>query len=90
MSTALAGPESTLEDVHLAFSRLREGLDTVILGQPSLKERVLACLLGGGHGLDGNTRSLDAGIAAHNLFVGNHSDAIQNVGHDHSPNSSFM
>jgi MoxR-like ATPase len=51
MSTVSAGPESTLEDVHVAFSRLREGLDTVILGQDRLKESVLACLLGGGHGL---------------------------------------
>jgi MoxR-like ATPase len=51
MSTALAGPDSTLEEVHAAFSRLRQGLDTVILGQAHLKERVLACLLAGGHGL---------------------------------------
>jgi MoxR-like ATPase len=51
MSTVLAGPESTLADVHVAFSRLREGLDTVILGQAQMKERVLACLLAGGHGL---------------------------------------
>ena len=42
MSTVLAGPESTLADVHLAFSRLREGLDTVILGQAQMKAGKLA------------------------------------------------
>jgi MoxR-like ATPase len=51
MSTAVAGSDSSLADVYLAFSKVREELDTVILGQAQMKERVLACLLAGGHGL---------------------------------------
>src|SRR5262245_32516981 len=41
----------TLADVSERFSRLRERIDTVILGQQAVKERVLACLLAGGHAL---------------------------------------
>ena len=49
MNTADA--DRSLADLSLAFSRMREQLDTVILGQPSMKERTLLCLLAGGHGL---------------------------------------
>ena len=51
MSTAAAEAEFPLADLHRAFSRIREQLDLVILGQPLMKERTLACLLAGGHGL---------------------------------------
>ena len=51
MSTAVAEAESSLADVHLAFTSLRKQLDSVILGQAQMKERVLTCLLAGGHGL---------------------------------------
>ncbi len=50
MSTAEA-VEPSLPEVHEAFSRLRAQLDSVVLGQAQMKERVLACLLGGGHAL---------------------------------------
>ena len=33
------------------WQRLRQGMDTVILGQDAVKEQVLACLLAGGHAL---------------------------------------
>jgi MoxR-like ATPase len=38
-----------LADVHERWRTLRERLDTVILGQDAVKERVLTCLLAGGH-----------------------------------------
>jgi MoxR-like ATPase len=38
-----------LADVHERWRALRERLDTVILGQDAVKERVLTCLLAGGH-----------------------------------------
>jgi MoxR-like ATPase len=49
MSTATAAAELPLADAHAAFSRVREKLDTVVLGQPQMKERALVCLLAGGH-----------------------------------------
>ncbi len=50
MSTA-EGPDPSLAQVHESFSRLRQQLDTVVLGQPRMKDRVLICLLAGGHAL---------------------------------------
>jgi MoxR-like ATPase len=50
MSTA-EGAEPSLTQVHEWFSRLREQLDSVVLGQPRMKDRVLTCLLAGGHAL---------------------------------------
>jgi MoxR-like ATPase len=44
-------PDLSLADVASLFARLREQLDTVILGQPSMKERTLVCLLARGHAL---------------------------------------
>jgi MoxR-like ATPase len=41
----------TLADVHERWRKLREHLDTVILGQEAVKEKVLVCLLAGGHAL---------------------------------------
>jgi MoxR-like ATPase len=41
----------TLADVHERWRHLREHLDTVILGQEQVKEKVLVCLLAGGHAL---------------------------------------
>jgi MoxR-like ATPase len=41
----------TLADVHERWRQLRERLDTVILGQEAVKEKVLVCLLAGGHAL---------------------------------------
>jgi len=41
----------SLADVNARFSRMRERIDTVILGQEQVKERVLICLLAGGHSL---------------------------------------
>jgi MoxR-like ATPase len=38
-----------LADVHERWRILRERLDTVILGQDAVKEKVLTCLLAGGH-----------------------------------------
>jgi len=38
-----------LADVHERWRALRERLDTVILGQDGVKEKVLTCLLAGGH-----------------------------------------
>jgi MoxR-like ATPase len=38
-----------LADVHERWRTLRERLDTVILGQDAVKEKVLTCLLAGGH-----------------------------------------
>ncbi|HLA77951.1 MAG TPA: MoxR family ATPase [Vicinamibacteria bacterium] len=40
-----------LEDALSRWQRLREGMDTVILGQDAVKQQVLACLLAGGHAL---------------------------------------
>ena len=40
-----------LEDALSHWKRLREGMDTVILGQHAVKEQVLACLLASGHAL---------------------------------------
>src|SRR4051812_29286251 len=50
MSTAEAA-DSPLADVHAAFAGLRRQLDSIILGQSQMKERVLVCLLAGGHAL---------------------------------------
>jgi MoxR-like ATPase len=41
----------TLAAVHERWRTLRERLDTVILGQDAVKEKVLVCLLAGGHAL---------------------------------------
>jgi MoxR-like ATPase len=41
----------TLADVHERWHQLRDRLDGVILGQDTVKERVLVCLLAGGHAL---------------------------------------
>ena len=41
----------TLADVSERFRVLRERIDTVIIGQDAVKERVLVCLLAGGHAL---------------------------------------
>jgi MoxR-like ATPase len=41
----------TLADVADRFRRLREKVDTVILGQEAVKEKALTCLLAGGHAL---------------------------------------
>ncbi len=51
MSTAEEADSSPLADVHAAFARLRRQLDSIILGQAQMKERVLVCLLAGGHAL---------------------------------------
>jgi MoxR-like ATPase len=40
-----------IAEVHRQFRRLREGLDQVVIGQGAVKERVLVCLLAGGHAL---------------------------------------
>ncbi len=40
-----------LDDTLSRWQRLREGMDTVILGQGAVKQQVLACLLAGGHAL---------------------------------------
>jgi MoxR-like ATPase len=40
-----------LTDVHERWRALRERLDSVIIGQDVVKERVLTCLLAGGHAL---------------------------------------
>jgi MoxR-like ATPase len=42
---------ATITDVSERFGVLRQRLDTVVLGQEAVKERVLACLLAGGHAL---------------------------------------
>jgi MoxR-like ATPase len=44
-------PDASLAEMSLGFARLREQLDSVILGQPRLKESTLVCLLAGGHAL---------------------------------------
>jgi MoxR-like ATPase len=44
-------PALELPAVNAAFARIREQLDTIVLGQPQMKERALCCLLAGGHGL---------------------------------------
>ncbi len=49
--SAAEGLDPSLAQVHESFSRLRQELDTVVLGQPRMKERVLICLLAGGHAL---------------------------------------
>jgi MoxR-like ATPase len=49
MNTAEA--ELSLSDVAALFGKLREQLDTVILGQERMKERTLVCLLARGHAL---------------------------------------
>jgi MoxR-like ATPase len=50
MSTA-EGAELSIPRVHESFSRLRQQLDSVVLGQSRMKDRVLTCLLAGGHAL---------------------------------------
>ena len=50
MSTAEAA-ESGIATVHESFERMRRQLDSVVLGQARMKERVLVCLLAGGHAL---------------------------------------
>jgi MoxR-like ATPase len=42
---------NTVADVHDLAQRLRASLDRVVVGQPLVKERLLACLLAGGHAL---------------------------------------
>ena len=42
---------NTVADVHDLAQRLRTNLDRVVIGQPLVKERLLACLLAGGHAL---------------------------------------
>jgi MoxR-like ATPase len=51
MNNEAAVPELSLSDVASAFGRLRQQLDTVILGQDRMKERTLVCLLARGHAL---------------------------------------
>ncbi|HSB60804.1 MAG TPA: MoxR family ATPase [Vicinamibacteria bacterium] len=41
----------TLGELSSRWRRLREGLDTVVLGQEAVKEKALVCLLAGGHAL---------------------------------------
>lgn len=41
----------TLADVFARWGALRGRLDTVLLGQPKVKDQVLTCLLAGGHAL---------------------------------------
>ena len=41
----------TLATVHERWQVLRERLDSVILGQQAVKEKVLVCVLAGGHAL---------------------------------------
>ena len=41
----------TLADVFARWATLRSRLDTVVLGQPKVKDQVLVCLLAGGHAL---------------------------------------
>jgi MoxR-like ATPase len=41
----------TLDETFGRFGRLRERLDGVVLGQETVKEQALICLLGGGHAL---------------------------------------
>jgi MoxR-like ATPase len=50
MSTAESADPS-LSQVQESFSRLRQQLDSVVLGQGRMKDRVLICLLAGGHAL---------------------------------------
>jgi len=50
MSTAESADPS-LSQVQESFSRLRQELDSVVLGQGRMKDRVLICLLAGGHAL---------------------------------------
>jgi len=50
MSTAESADPS-LAQVQESFSRLRQQLDSVVLGQGRMKDRVLICLLAGGHAL---------------------------------------
>jgi len=50
MSTAESADPS-LPQVQESFSRLRQELDSVVLGQGRMKDRVLICLLAGGHAL---------------------------------------
>jgi MoxR-like ATPase len=42
---------STVAAAHELAVRLRSGLDRVVMGQPLVKERLIACLLAGGHAL---------------------------------------
>ncbi|MCU0241661.1 MAG: MoxR family ATPase [Vicinamibacteria bacterium] len=54
----------TLADTLAKWKVLRERLDTVVLGQPAMKEHVLTCLLAGGHalleGVPGTAKTLTA------------------------------
>lgn len=51
--TVQGAPDASMSiaEVHAAWRRLLEGLDRVVLGQPEVKERLLVCLLAGGHAL---------------------------------------
>jgi MoxR-like ATPase len=40
-----------LDEVMSRWHALRDRLDTVVLGQEEVKEKLLACLLAGGHAL---------------------------------------
>jgi MoxR-like ATPase len=50
MSTAESA-DLSLAQVQGSFSQLRQQLDSVVLGQGRMKDRVLTCLLAGGHAL---------------------------------------
>jgi MoxR-like ATPase len=45
------GSAGGVEEIHRQFRLLRQGLDRVVIGQDRVKERVLVCLLAGGHAL---------------------------------------
>jgi MoxR-like ATPase len=49
--SAAPEPSFSIAEVHSAWGRLLKGLDQVVLGQPSVKEQLLLCLLAGGHAL---------------------------------------
>jgi MoxR-like ATPase len=40
-----------IAEVHATWTSVKEGLDRVVLGQEEVKERLLVCLLAGGHAL---------------------------------------
>jgi MoxR-like ATPase len=62
---------STLPNAFESFTRLRGALDQVIMGQELVKERLLVCLLAGGHalleGVPGTGKTLLALTLARNL-----------------------
>src|SRR3954452_21061413 len=46
-----AASDAGVGEVERRFRLLREGLDRVVLGQDAVKERLLVCVLAGGHAL---------------------------------------